>query len=101
MNPCALWRCIGSDPPGGYSTVIIRPSLPGKSVRSFEKSGVTFASLASSVPDITQTGLSLTDPLVGARRRFRSGLSEPAFEACLAELRAIVGKECPLANLHA
>src|SRR5262245_12108205 len=27
--------------------MIIRPSLPGKSVRSFEKSGVTFASLDS------------------------------------------------------
>src|SRR6266852_100339 len=27
----------------------IRPSLPGKSIRSFEKSGVTFASLASIV----------------------------------------------------
>src|SRR6266481_2230289 len=49
MNPCALWRCIGSELPGGYSTVIIRPSLPGKFVRSFEKSGVTFASLASVV----------------------------------------------------
>src|SRR5262249_10158405 len=32
--------------PGGYSIMSIRPSLPGKSVRSFEKSGVTFASLS-------------------------------------------------------
>src|SRR5216684_1259130 len=47
-----------------------------------------------------QTGLALTDPLVGARR-FRRGLSEPGFETGLAELRAIAGKECPLANVHA
>src|SRR6266849_1895598 len=47
-----------------------------------------------------QTGLALTDPLVGARR-FRRGLSEPGFETGLAELRAIAGKECPLANDHA
>src|SRR6266851_7383315 len=49
MNPCALWRCMGSELPGGYSTMTIRPSLPGKSIRSFEKSDVTFASLASIV----------------------------------------------------
>src|SRR5262245_23498564 len=53
MNPCALWRCIGSTLPGGYSTVIIRPSLPGASGRSFEKSDVTFASLFSTVAAVT------------------------------------------------
>src|SRR5712692_5064244 len=47
-----------------------------------------------------QTGLALTDPLVGARR-FRRGLSEPGFETGLAELRVIARKECPLANVHA
>jgi hypothetical protein len=36
----AMYR---SEEPGGYSTVIITPSLPGKSGRSFEKSGVTLA----------------------------------------------------------
>src|ERR1700741_216455 len=49
MNPCALWRCIGSVLPGGYSIMSIRTSLPGRSVRSFEKRDVTFASLASVV----------------------------------------------------
>ena len=44
-----------------------------------------------------QTGLSLTDPLVGARRRFRRGLSEPGFETCLAEPRVIIRKERALA----
>ena len=42
----------------------------------------------------------MTDPLVGARRRFR-GLIEPGFETRLAELRVIARKECPLANVHA
>src|SRR5215472_2042512 len=55
MNPCALWRWIGSILPGGYSTVIIRPSLPGKSVSSFEKSSVTFASFESIATDIRLT----------------------------------------------
>src|ERR1043166_10000195 len=34
---------MGSTLPGGYSTVIIKTSLPGKSGRSFEVSGVTEA----------------------------------------------------------
>src|SRR5580704_6800215 len=46
-------------------------------------------------------GLSLTDPLVGARRRFRRGRIEPGYETRLAELRVIARKECPLANVHA
>src|SRR6201996_2085470 len=46
MNPCALWRCMGSDAPGGYSTVIIRPSLPGRPERFFDKTSVTLASCA-------------------------------------------------------
>src|SRR6266403_1618008 len=53
MKPCALWRCIGSTQPGGYSTVIIMPSLPGNSARSFEKSVATLASLFSSVAAVT------------------------------------------------
>src|SRR5712691_396859 len=52
LNPYALWRCIGSELPGGYSTVIIRPSLPGRFVRSFDRSCVTLASCATSVPDM-------------------------------------------------
>src|SRR6266850_1987525 len=43
---------MGSVLPGGYSTMTIRPSLPGRLVRSFEKSSVTLASCASSVPDM-------------------------------------------------
>jgi len=35
-----------------------------------------------------------TDPLMGARRRFRRGLSEPGFEACLAEPRVILWRHC-------
>src|SRR6476646_2097803 len=52
MNACALWRCIGSELPGGYSTAIIRPSLPGRFVRSFDKTSVTLASCASSELDV-------------------------------------------------
>src|SRR4051812_43729294 len=45
MKPCALCRCTGSTLPGGYSTVIIKPSLlPGMSFRSLDMSSVTFAS---------------------------------------------------------
>src|SRR5581483_4864931 len=43
---------MGSELPGGYSTVIIRPSLPGRVVRSFDRSCVTLASCATSVPDM-------------------------------------------------
>src|SRR5689334_8063011 len=39
------------------------------------------------------------DPLVGARRRFRRGLSEPGFETRPAELSSIVGNERLLAYL--
>src|ERR1700720_556013 len=48
-----------------------------------------------------ETGLSLTAPLVGGRRRFRRGLSEPGFETRLAESCVIAGNECPLTQLHA
>src|SRR5215471_4655093 len=51
MNPYALCRWMGSELPGGYSTVIIRPSLPGRLVRSFDMSCVTSASCATSAPD--------------------------------------------------
>src|SRR5215469_7453037 len=46
---------MGSELPGGYSTVIIRPSLPGKPVRSFDMSCVTSASCATSAPDMRHT----------------------------------------------
>src|SRR5215468_11159941 len=45
---CALWRWTGSELPGGYSTVIIRSSLPGISDNGFDISEVTFASCAIS-----------------------------------------------------
>src|SRR5215472_8070323 len=54
MNPFALCRWIGSTLPGGYSTVIIRPSLPGRFGKSFDIRSVTLASCASSVPDMRQ-----------------------------------------------
>jgi len=41
-----------------------------------------------------QTGLSLTDPLVGSRRRLRAGLREPGFEARLAKPRHRREGEC-------
>src|SRR5262245_37252957 len=43
---------MGSTLPGGYSTVIIKPSLPGRFVRSFDMSSVTLASCATSEADI-------------------------------------------------
>ena len=41
------------------------------------------------------------NPLVGDRRRFRRGLSEPGVETRLAESCVIAGNECPLTQLHA
>src|SRR6185437_4022678 len=52
-NAWALWRWIGSELPGGYSTVIIRPSLPGRFDRSFDNSCVTLASCAASIPHMS------------------------------------------------
>jgi hypothetical protein len=46
---------IGSELPGGYSTVIIRPSLPGRFVSSFDMSCVTLASCATSVLEMRHT----------------------------------------------
>src|SRR6266478_8665151 len=60
MNPFALCRWIGSTLPGGYSTVIIRPSLPGRFGRSFDRRSVTLASCASSVPDIRHASTKIT-----------------------------------------
>ena len=45
----ALCQWTGLEALGGYTTVIGTPSLPGNSVRSFDKSGVTFASWASTL----------------------------------------------------
>src|SRR5215469_15183931 len=55
MNPFALCRWLGSTLPGGYSTVIIRPSLPGRFGRSFDRRSFTLACCASSVPDMRHT----------------------------------------------
>ena len=52
LTRCQSHFFSGSVLPGGYSTVIIRPSLPGRFVRSFERSSVTLASCATSVPDM-------------------------------------------------
>src|SRR5215472_12397880 len=51
---------MGSELPGGYSTVITRPSLPGHLVRSFDTSCVTFASCANSVLDMRQAEAKIT-----------------------------------------
>jgi hypothetical protein len=50
----------GSELPGGYSTVIIRPSLPGNSVRFFDMSFVAFASCATSAPDMRHASAKIT-----------------------------------------
>src|SRR6185503_11972102 len=41
---------MGSTPPGAYSTVIIKTSRPGISVRSFDMSEATLACCAITVP---------------------------------------------------
>ena len=43
---------------------------------------------------------SLRDPLISGRRRFRSGLLKPGFEACLAQPRVIPRNERSLAQLN-
>jgi hypothetical protein len=63
----------GSELPCGYWTITMRPSLPGKSGRSFDKTCVTLASGPTSVPvarnaETNRMQLSLGDPL-GALRR--------------------------------
>src|ERR1051325_9988701 len=60
MNPCALWRWIGSELPGGYSTVTISPSLPGHPVRSFDSSSVTVASCAIAALDRRHAAATIT-----------------------------------------
>src|SRR5215469_11406769 len=109
----------------------IRPSLPGKSGRSLEKSGVTLGSLGASLggslgPSVTGTrqtntkaifGIVISTPLevlrlvqakrppcrvsLVARSRFHPWLSEPIFEPSLPELRAVIGNECSLLYLDA
>src|SRR6185295_13950438 len=60
MNACASCRWIGSTDPGGYSTVIITASLPGRSGRALVISGATtacgaFAANAASEPQPINT----------------------------------------------
>src|SRR3954465_1429676 len=76
MNPYALWRCMVSELPGGYSTLSIRPSLPGRFVRSFDRSRVTLASCAAIALDITQAS---------AKISFVNVISEPFARPALVE----------------
>src|SRR5262245_12795411 len=46
MKPCALCLWIGSELPGGYSTVNMNTSFPGNSGRGLVISGVTTGSAA-------------------------------------------------------
>src|SRR5690349_19245017 len=60
MNACASCRWIGSTEPGGYSTVIITASLPGRSGKALVISGETtasgaFAASAASEPQPINT----------------------------------------------
>src|SRR5215813_2799375 len=89
---------MGSEPPGGYSTVSMRPSLPGMSERSFDKTWVTLVSGPTSAPVArsANTKISFVDVIkltyLSTRNR-RCGLSEPGFEASLAELCGFVRHE--------
>src|SRR3954447_23207613 len=121
MNPYALWRCMVSELPGGYSTVSIRPSLPGRFVRSFDRSRVTLASCAAIALDITHASAKISfvnvisEPFADRRwlnascvvagtsqlcrtPNFCSGLSEPVFEMRVAEPCVIAGEQGPLAE---
>src|SRR5579859_294291 len=125
MNPCALCRCTGSEEPGGYSTVIIRPSLPGMSVRSLDKTSLTFASCAISHGGVRHArhtnsvaifitnllGFSLLllrtkaafcrtrlSSLAGCSHRSRGGLGEPICEADLTKPGAVTRDQCALVD---
>src|SRR6476660_9278205 len=89
---------MGSELPGGYSTMSIRPSLPGRFVRSFDMSCVTLASGAASVPDMSHAiaRVSIMDFISGLRCGFR----KPGVEASLAEPRGFGRHECSEAHLR-
>src|SRR5215475_977341 len=64
VNACALCRWIALDPPGACSTVIIRTSLPGFSVRSLDMSDVTLSSWATALPLMRHSRTSATSLIV-------------------------------------
>ena len=92
--------------------MIIRPSLPGMFVSSFENIWVTLASCAANVTGIRQanakivlvkaiTNLSLereTTSPSGSFGNLGCGPSEPGFETDLAESRVLSGKQRSLAD---
>src|SRR5690242_10069939 len=112
MNPWALCRWTGSAPPGGYTTVIIRASLPGMSASSLVISCVTLASCALSRPAAAQSKTSRPAMELFGIRMFRTsgpcgrygwgcGLSHPVFEADLTELGVPLRHQRPLNQLDA
>src|SRR5918999_5167639 len=113
MNAWALCRWMGSPRPGGYTTVIISASLPGMSASSFVISGVTSACCAVSRPPAAQS-TTATSPDMGifGIRMMRSsgpsgrygwdcGLTQPVFEADLAQPGIGARHQTPLVHLGA
>src|SRR6476660_6609162 len=113
MNPWALCRWTGSAPPGGYTTVIIRASLPGMSASSLVISCVTLASCAVSRPAAAQSKTA-TSPAMGifgirilrssgpcGRYGWDCGLSHPVLEADLTERGIRLRHQRALAQLRA
>src|SRR5688500_2121159 len=113
MNPWALCRWTGSAPPGGYTTVSIRASLPCMSASSSVINGVTSACCAVSRPPAAQSKTA-TSPAMGifgirimcssgpsGRHGFDGRLPEPVFEADLAEPGVGARHQRALAQLRA
>src|SRR5690242_3148290 len=112
MNPWALCRWTGSAPPGGYTTVSIRASLPGMSASSLLISCVTFASCALGRPAAAQS-TTVASPAMGifgirilrssgpcGRYGWDSGLSQPGLEADLPEPGVRLRHQGALAQLR-
>jgi hypothetical protein len=103
---------IGS--PEGYTTVIIKASLPGHSGRPFDMSGVTWASCANGTPAMRNastirnrdlfTMLCLRRNLCPVQTRLWGSfgsVDEPVFETRLSESRTLVRDQRSLAHLDA
>src|SRR5262245_23415427 len=94
--------------------MIMRPSLPGDSARSFEMSGVTLASCAIRLPAIRNASITIGREffIIVLLSSYLRGLQinlwslfrrprEPVYESCLPEPRLIVRNQCPLAHSDA
>jgi hypothetical protein len=83
----------------------MRPSLPGMSVRSFDMTCVTLGSLVTSAPVARNASTTISFMDVNkltylSTRTLRCGLSEPGFEASLAEPCGFFRHECSEAQLR-